>query len=595
MAFELNPFTNKLDITGINITSIIGGGSPTAVLFVDSAGGLGQSVATFAFDYTYNQLSLICLDHTKSAFTVTGSGDGGFGLFGQIVGKNHSSDNMVWLLSDDGSGSYGVIGIKGDRGLAGGRCFELDGFDRGYAGADKRCATISCDWISGDLYRLAFTIRNGAGFIIPLQIDNTGTTVGNIYADNLIFDLGGGNLIQIYKDGNLLVIDNQTDDIYIQSPFIKIQDALQVNKFVDSVKNEWLMGGEVVDAVNEITITNAATGDRPTISVSGDDTDIGLLIGTKGAGTVEVLTDTKATAVIDAAFIGYHYSDAPGTTGAFKAYDTAFPGPTPPYCYYDASTLRFYNPPGGSFGIYIDDASVLTGNTTFVSVHGLQLETSIFDVHGNELIKVAHEASAVNEFTITNAAAGNSPVLSATGDGTNINIGLTTKGTGALVVTSSATPTQSLLTSGLVVNNAGAGNAADDFTAKTDNYAVGLTIDASDDNIIHAARTTYAPSATQAITAVGNTILANATMVVLDPNGNYTLTSAPTIADGYTGQIVYITCGNAEANIVTVQDQDTLASSNLQLGATSRAISGKDVLVLIFDGTDWLECGFYNN
>ena len=105
----------------------------------------------------------------------------------------------------------------------------------------------------------------------------------------------------------------------------------------------------------------------------------------------------------------------------------------------------------------------------------------------------------------------------------------------------------------------------------------------------------WRPSATQTITGVSSTILANAGMIVLDPDGDYTLTSAPTIANGASGQIVYITAGNAEANIVTVQDQDTLASSNLQLGATSRAISGKDVLTLIFDGTDWIEVSYANN
>jgi hypothetical protein len=106
---------------------------------------------------------------------------------------------------------------------------------------------------------------------------------------------------------------------------------------------------------------------------------------------------------------------------------------------------------------------------------------------------------------------------------------------------------------------------------------------------------THTPSAAQVIDAVGDAILANAGMVVLNPDGDYTLTSTPTIADGTAGQIVYVTCANAEANTVTVQDQDTLASSNLQLGGVSRAISGKDVLVLLFNSVDWIEVSFANN
>jgi hypothetical protein len=105
----------------------------------------------------------------------------------------------------------------------------------------------------------------------------------------------------------------------------------------------------------------------------------------------------------------------------------------------------------------------------------------------------------------------------------------------------------------------------------------------------------YTPSAAQVIDAVGDTVLANAVAVVVDPDGDYTLTSTPTIANGTTGQFLYITAANGEANTVTLQDQDSLASSNLQLGAASRAVSGKDVLVILFDGTDWIEVSYANN
>ncbi|MFQ5589547.1 MAG: glycosyl hydrolase family 28-related protein, partial [Phycisphaerae bacterium] len=59
--------------------------------------------------------------------------------------------------------------------------------------------------------------------------------------------------------------------------------------------------------------------------------------------------------------------------------------------------------------------------------------------------------------------------------------------------------------------------------------------------------------------------------------GDYTLTNAPTMIDGYPGQIITVTAVPGEADTVTVQDQDTLASSNLQLGAATRDISDKDV------------------
>ena len=67
------------------------------------------------------------------------------------------------------------------------------------------------------------------------------------------------------------------------------------------------------------------------------------------------------------------------------------------------------------------------------------------DVNGNaigdgtlELLKFSETASAVNEVTVTNAATGNGPTLSATGDDTNVDINVDPKGTGVLKSGSSA-------------------------------------------------------------------------------------------------------------------------------------------------------------
>ena len=57
--------------------------------------------------------------------------------------------------------------------------------------------------------------------------------------------------------------------------------------------------------------------------------------------------------------------------------------------------------------------------------------TKISDTNGNELINLTATGSAVNEFTLANAATGNGPILSATGE-TNVDINLNPKGTGTL-------------------------------------------------------------------------------------------------------------------------------------------------------------------
>jgi len=60
------------------------------------------------------------------------------------------------------------------------------------------------------------------------------------------------------------------------------------------------------------------------------------------------------------------------------------------------------------------------------------LTAGINDANSNELLKVVATGAAVNELTLTNAATGGSPSLSATGNDTDISINLIPKGAGVL-------------------------------------------------------------------------------------------------------------------------------------------------------------------
>ena len=59
---------------------------------------------------------------------------------------------------------------------------------------------------------------------------------------------------------------------------------------------------------------------------------------------------------------------------------------------------------------------------------------SINDENDKEQIKFATTASAINELTVKNAAAGNAPEVSSTGDDTNIDLKITPKGSGNVVL-----------------------------------------------------------------------------------------------------------------------------------------------------------------
>ena len=76
----------------------------------------------------------------------------------------------------------------------------------------------------------------------------------------------------------------------------------------------------------------------------------------------------------------------------------------------------------------------LTGTQTLTNktLTSPAIGTSILDTNGAELALVTATGSAVNEITLANAATGNNPSLTASGDDANIGIALQTKGTGVI-------------------------------------------------------------------------------------------------------------------------------------------------------------------
>tara|TARA_Y100000817_G_scaffold314839_1_gene315443 strand:- start:4177 stop:5388 length:1212 start_codon:yes stop_codon:yes gene_type:complete len=77
----------------------------------------------------------------------------------------------------------------------------------------------------------------------------------------------------------------------------------------------------------------------------------------------------------------------------------------------------------------VDTAGIQTlTNKTLTSP---AIGTSILDTSGNELVLLTATGSAVNEITLANAATGNGPTISASGE-TNVDLNLNPKGTGAL-------------------------------------------------------------------------------------------------------------------------------------------------------------------
>jgi hypothetical protein len=90
-------------------------------------------------------------------------------------------------------------------------------------------------------------------------------------------------------------------------------------------------------------------------------------------------------------------------------------------------------------GIYDTGFSTTAGDVTLTGTQTLtnktltapKIGTSILDTNGNELFLLTATASAVNELTYANAATGDGPTFTASGE-TNVDINLNPKGTGVL-------------------------------------------------------------------------------------------------------------------------------------------------------------------
>ena len=93
----------------------------------------------------------------------------------------------------------------------------------------------------------------------------------------------------------------------------------------------------------------------------------------------------------------------------------------------DGTNPDIYTLPAGSGDVTLTGTQTLT-NKTLTSP---KIGTNILDTSGNELINLTATGSAVNEITLANAASGNAPSITASGE-TNVSLNFVPKGTGTL-------------------------------------------------------------------------------------------------------------------------------------------------------------------
>ena len=186
----------------------------------------------------------------------------------------------------------------------------------------------------------------------------------------------------------------------------------------------------------------------------------------------------------------------------------------------------------------------------------------IIDENANEQIKFSTTASATNEITIANAAAGNSPVISATGGDTNVGITLTPKGDlgritangetkifgvfeGATISTTFITSfTYDVLTQAVYFQNVNLGA----------NFTVNLRGNAS--TALNAALNTGESATVALITKQGNTTFYNTSVLVDGTSTNVTVVyqggSAPTAGNASSNDVYTYTALKTAASTYTI-------------------------------------------
>jgi len=183
---------------------------------------------------------------------------------------------------------------------------------------------------------------------------------------------------------------------------------------------EQIAGGYLSQALNTTGATTLAVAD----ATAGDTNQVGhrilnLTAALAGNVTVTIPLDVQTFYIIKNSTTNSYTVEFKYVTGS---------GSSVTWGADDKSTKLIYATANDGTNPDIVDAG------SALSLTSPALVTGINDIKGNELVKVTATASAINEFTIANAASGAGPTLSATGGGTDVDINITPKAAGKIAL-----------------------------------------------------------------------------------------------------------------------------------------------------------------
>jgi len=183
---------------------------------------------------------------------------------------------------------------------------------------------------------------------------------------------------------------------------------------------------QAIGGYQAVGITSGATLTFSNGAISNGKNAVLKLTGTIGGAVNVTIPDSiEKTFIVDN-----------GTTGAYTVTFKTTSGSGVTWAAADKGTKMIY-----SDGTNVVDTAFTDLSSDFspqlsadLDANGknitIDTSTGIIDENGNQQITFSTTGSAVNEFTVANAATTNPPALSVTGGDTNIDMNLTPKGTG---------------------------------------------------------------------------------------------------------------------------------------------------------------------
>lgn len=233
------------------------------------------------------------------------------------------------------------------------------------------------------------------------------------------------------------------------------------NVFVGTTSIGGVVGSEslrvtpIASAVNYIEAQGQITTGGPSLIATGSDTNVPLLLKTKGAGsfnfytsgaTLQFLVGHVASAVnylqVSGAATGGNVSIAANGTDTNIGTNYVAKG-TGQHFFYSNSSPQFLVSNTASAVNYLQVAGGATGGGPTITTQGTDTNIAMFfsakgagqyffSSNSSTQFNISNTASAVNYLRVAGAIATAAPALSAQGSDTNIDLVLTPKGTGVL-------------------------------------------------------------------------------------------------------------------------------------------------------------------